>query len=72
MFCTRLGKFVLEAHAFKNVHLLLQCKACFNNSDGRVVRVSASGAADMGLIPSGIKSMTLQLVYIASLLDAKH
>ena len=33
------------------------------SSDGRVVRSSASGAVDFGLIPSRVKSMTLKLVH---------
>ena len=39
---------------------------------GRMVRVSASGAADSGLTPSLVKPMTLNLVFTASLLDALH
>ena len=35
------------------------------SSDGRVVRASASGAVDSGLIPSRVKPMTLELVYTA-------
>ena len=42
------------------------------SSDGRVVRASASGAVDLGLIPSRVKPMTLKLVFTASLLDAQH
>ena len=42
------------------------------SSDGRVVRASASGAADSGLIPSRVKPMILKLVFAASLLDAQH
>ena len=41
-------------------------------SDGRVVRASASGAVDSGLIPSRVKPMTLKLVFTATLLDAQH
>ena len=44
----------------------------FNSSDDRVVRASASGAVDVGVIPSRVKPVTLQLVFIASLLDAQH
>ena len=33
-------------------------------------RASASGAADLGVIPSRIKPMTCKLVFTASLLDA--
>ena len=33
----------------------------FDSSDGRVVRVSASGAVDLGLIPSRVKPMTLKI-----------
>ena len=43
-----------------------------NSSDGRVVRASAWGAVDLGLIPSRVKPMTLQLVFIASELEAQH
>ena len=43
-----------------------------NNSDGRVVRAYASGAADLGLIRSPVKPMPLKLVFTASLLDAPH
>ena len=42
------------------------------SSDGRVVRASASGAVDLGLIPSRIKPMTLKLVFTAFLLGAQH
>ena len=41
-------------------------------SDGRVVRTSASGAADLDLIPSRVKPTTLKLVFTASLLDVQH
>ena len=46
-----------------------------NSSDGRVGRASASGAVDLDLIPSRVKSVTLQLVFILKslvLLDAQH
>ena len=43
-----------------------------NSSDGRVVRASASGAVDLGLIPSWVKPMTLKLVITAFLLDTQH
>ena len=33
---------------------------------------SASGAVDLGLIPSRVKPMTLKLVFTASLLDAQR
>ena len=41
-------------------------------SAGRVVRASASGAVDSGLILSQVKPITLKLVFTASLLDAQH
>ena len=44
----------------------------FCSSDDRVVRASASGVVDSGLIPSRVKPMTLKLVFTASLLDAQH
>ena len=43
-----------------------------DSSDGRVVKASASGAADLGLIPSRVKPMTLKSVFTASLLDVLH
>ena len=43
-----------------------------DSSDGRVVRASASGAVDLGSIPSRAKPLTLKLVITASLLDAQH
>ena len=43
-----------------------------DSSDGQVVRASASGAIDLGLIPSLVKLMTLKLVFTAFLLDAQH
>ena len=43
-----------------------------NSTDSRVVRASASGAVDSGLITSRVKPMTLKLVFRASLLDAQH
>ena len=43
-----------------------------NSSDGRVVRISASGAADSGLISSRVKSMTLKLIFITSLIEVQH
>ena len=50
------------------------CQGILNhlNEDGRVVRASASGAVDSGLIPSRFKPMTLNLVFTAPLLDAQH
>ena len=44
----------------------------FNSSDSRLVRAPASGAAELGLIPSQDKPMTLTLVFTASVLDAQH
>ena len=43
-----------------------------NSSDGRVVRASASGAVDLGVIPSQVKPLTRKLVFIVSPLDAQH
>ena len=43
-----------------------------HSSDGPVVRAPASGAVDLGLIPSRVKPMTLKLVFAASLLHAQH
>ena len=37
-----------------------------------MVRASASGAVDLGLIPSRVKPMTIKLVFTASLLDVRH
>ena len=44
----------------------------FNSSDNRVLRVSASGAVDSGLILSRVKPITLKLKFTTSLLDARH
>ena len=44
---------------------------CINSSDGPMVRASAAGAVDLGLIPSRVKPMTLKLVFTATLLDAQ-
>ena len=43
-----------------------------NRSDGPVVKVSVSGAVDLGFISNRVKPMTLTLVFTASLLDAHH
>ena len=55
---------------------LLNCavtkRVFITSSDGRVVRASALGAIDSGLIPSRVEPMTFQLVFTASLLDAQH
>ena len=45
---------------------------CIPGSNGRVIRASASGVVDSGLIPSRVKPMTLKLLFAASLLDAQH
>ena len=42
-----------------------------NSSDGRVVRASACGAVESGLIPSRVKPITLKSVFTASLLDVQ-
>ena len=44
----------------------------FNSSDDRVVRASASGAVDSGLIPSRVIPVTLKLAFTAFLLDVQH
>ena len=44
----------------------------FDSSDGRVVRASAPGTVDLGLIISQVKPVTLILVFAASLLGAQH
>ena len=54
-----------EGHCYLVVYYLSETSASkcdhsksnFNSSDGRVVRASASGAEDLGLIPSRIKAM---------------
>ena len=43
-----------------------------DSSDGRVVLAFASGAEDSGFIPSEVKSITLKLIFAASLVDAQH
>ena len=37
-----------------------------------MIRASASGAVDLGLIPSWVKPTTVNWVFTASLLDAHH
>ena len=37
-----------------------------------MIRASASGAVDLGLIPGRVKPMTIKMVFTASLLDAQH
>ena len=64
-------------HNFARKKLLTLARAImsaynFNSSDARVVRASASGVVDSGLIPSRIKPTTLKLVFTASLLDAQQ
>ena len=44
----------------------------FKSSDGRLDKLSASGAVESGLIPSRLKSMTLKLILTAFLLYAQH
>ena len=44
----------------------------FNSSNGRVVRASACGAVDSGLIPESDQTNALDLVFTASLLDVQH
>ena len=39
------------------------------NLDDRVIRASAFGDVDSGLIPSRVKPMTIKLVFTASLFD---
>ena len=63
-----------DAKKYPNVlHFgILNSENILNSSDGRVVRASALGAVDLGLIPSRVKPMTLKLVLTASVLDAQH
>ena len=42
-----------------------------NSSDGQVIKASAFGVVDSGLILSRVKPMTVKLVFTASLLDAQ-
>ena len=55
-------------------HLDLSCArdTTINKSDGRMVRAFTFGVVDSSLIPNPVKSMTLKLVFTASLLDAQH
>ena len=48
------------------------CERIKRCSDGQVIRASASGAVDLGLISSRVKPMTITLVFTAFLLDAQH
>ena len=50
----------------------LKTQPAIYGSDGRVVRASASGAVDSGLIPSPVKPMILKLVITAFLLDVQQ
>ena len=43
----------------------------FNNLSGRVVKASAFGAVDLGLISSRVKPMTLKSIFTAFLRDAQ-
>ena len=43
-----------------------------SSSNSRVVRASASGAVDLGLIPSLVKPMPLELLFTVSPFDAQH
>ena len=52
--------------------MFLILNVSFACSDNQVVRASASGAVDSGLISSPVKPTTLKLVFTASLLDAQH
>ena len=54
------------------IHTTLRIGVGINSSDGRVLRVFASGTVKLGLISSRVKSMTLKLVLTASLLDVQH
>ena len=53
-------------------HYFVALIECLNSSDGRVVRASASGAVDSGVMTSRVKPMTLKLVFTAALLDVQH
>ena len=57
----RVFAFIATAYAICVVYFKFNCL------DGRVLRVSASGAVDSGLIPSRVKPMTLELVFTAFL-----
>ena len=46
--------------------------ANISNSDGRVVRASASEAVDSGVIPSQGEPVILKLIFTASLLGAQQ
>ena len=61
-----------NSHIAQNYLQMISIIKQDNSSDGRVVRASASGAVDLGLIPSRVKSMTLKLVFTAFLLEAQH
>ena len=71
MAATLLFAMFLACHA-KPLCLLAECSAIYFFVDIRVVRASASGAVDSGLISSRVKPMTLKLVFTASLLDVQH
>ena len=68
--------FRLEISKYTRLHVTQsyggQCDSTFNSFNGRVVRASASGAVDLGFIPSRVKPMTLKLVFTGSMLDVEH
>ena len=62
----------LGIYGNEKADILTKLGSALNSSDVRVVRVSASGAANLGLIPSRIKPMTLKLVFTTSLIDTRQ
>ena len=63
---------ICATHIAQNYLQMISIIKQDNSSDGQVVRESASGAVELGLIPSRVKPITLKLVFTASLLDAQH
>ena len=61
-----------RSYIYIHVDCYLVVEQDFCSSVGRVIRASASGVVDLGLIPSWVKPMTLKLVFTASLLDVQH
>ena len=62
----------MESRQHANVRQILHHTLFICTSDGRIVGASSSGAVDSGLIPNGIKPMTLKLEFTASVLEAQH
>ena len=68
------GRYVLVSSTvlLNTLQIYEELSSCLNRSDGLVVRASASGSVDSGLIPSRVKPSTLKFLFTTSLLDAQR